>query len=147
LGGSADVAVNINQLDPKYMALGAALNAALPNPFFGNTNAGPFAASATLTRAQLLRPFPQFGNINARHVLEGKSRYNAAVIEWNKRLSHGWGGRISYTYSVLKDNLVGEDNFYSPISPGNPLNNYNYIAGSSYYNPDAEYTYSLLDVP
>jgi hypothetical protein len=147
LGGSADTPVNINQLDPKYMALGAALDASLPNPFFGNANAGPFSTQPTLTRAQLLRPYPQFGNINARHVLEGKSSYNAAVVEWTKRTTHGWGGRVSYTYSVLKDNLVGEDNFYSPISPGFPLNNYNYIPGSAYYNPDADYGHSLLDVP
>src|SRR3954470_4171981 len=147
LGGSADTPININQLDPKYMALGTALNASLPNPFFGNANAGPFANQATLTRAQLLRPYPEFGNINARHMLEGKSRYNAAVFEWSKRATHGFGGRVSYTYSVLKDNLVGEDNFYSPISPGLPLNNYNYIPGSAYYNPNADYGYSLLDVP
>jgi trimeric autotransporter adhesin len=147
LGGSSDTPVNINQLDPKYMALGAALDQSLPNPFFGNPLAGPLASQATLTRAQLLRPYPQFQNVNARHVLEGKSTYNAAVIEWTKRTTHGWGGRVSYTYSVLKDNLVGEDNFYSPISPGLPLNNYNYIPGSAYYNPDADYGYSLLDVP
>jgi hypothetical protein len=146
LGGSNDVPVNINQLDPKYMTLGTRLNDLLPNPFFGNANAGPFATRATLSRAQLLRPNPQFGDINARHVLEGKSRYNAAVIEWTKRVTRGWGGRVSYTYSVLKDNLIGETNFYS-AGGFNPLNNYNYIQGSSYYNPDADYTYSLLDVP
>jgi hypothetical protein len=129
------------------MALGASLNAQLPNPFFGNQNAGPFASSATLSRAQLLRPFPQFGNINARHVLEGKNLYNAGVVEWSKRVTHGIGGRVSYTYSVLKDNQIGEDNFYSPVAGGLPLNNYNYIPGSPYYNPDADYTYSLLDVP
>src|SRR5262249_6439753 len=39
LGGSNDVAVNINELDPKYLALGAAaLGQALPNPWFGNPN-------------------------------------------------------------------------------------------------------------
>jgi hypothetical protein len=146
LGGSNDVPVNINQLDPKYMALGARLNDALPNPFFGNPNAGPFATRATLSRAQLLRPYPQFLDVNARHVLEGKSRYNAAVIEWTKRVTRGWGGRVSYTYSQLKDNLIGETNFYSD-GGYNPLNNYNYIPGSPYYNPDADYTYSLLDVP
>ena len=146
LGGSADVAVNINQLDPKYMALGAALNTQLANPFFGNSSAGPFASSATLSRAQLLRPYPQFGNILARHVLEGKSRYNAAVVEWSKRPTHGWGGRVSYTYSQLKDNQIGEGNFYS-AGGFNPLNNYNYIQGSTYYNPDADYANSLLDVP
>jgi hypothetical protein len=146
LGGSNDAGVNINQLDPKYMPLGSALNASLPNPFFGNANAGPFANSATISRAQLLRPYPQFGNILARHVLEGKSRYNAAVIEWSKRMTHGLGGRVSYTYSVLKDNQVMEGNFYS-AGGFNPLNNYNYILGSVYYNPDADYTYSINDVP
>jgi len=150
LGGSNDTAVNYNQLDPKYMALGSALNQQVPNPFRGNPAfAGTsLGSSATVSRAQLLRPFPQFFNVNAYHVLEGKSRYNAGVIEWSKRMSHGIGGRVSYTYSVLKDNQIGEGNFYSAItSTGNPLNNYNYIPGSPYYNPDADYAYSILDVP
>ena len=39
LGGSNDIGVNINQLDPKYLALGsAALDAQLPNPFLNNPN-------------------------------------------------------------------------------------------------------------
>jgi len=146
LGGSNDIGVNINQLDPKYMALGAALNAAVANPFFGNANAGPFATRATLTRAQLLRPFPQFGNILQNHTLEGKNRYNAAVVEWSKRSSGGFGGRVSYTYSNLKDNQIGEGNYYTGGGYA-PLNNYNYIVGSTYYNPDADFTTSLLDVP
>jgi hypothetical protein len=148
LGGSNDTPVNINQLDPKYFALGSALSQQVTNPFFGNPAfAGTqLGSNATITRAQLLRPYPQFLNVNARHVLEGKSRYNAAVVEWSKRLTNGLGGRVSYTYSVLKDNQVGETNFYT-AGGTNPLNNYNYIVGSQYYNPDVDYTYSLLDVP
>ena len=39
LGGSNDIGVNINQLDPKYLALGsAALDAQVPNPFLNNPN-------------------------------------------------------------------------------------------------------------
>ena len=155
LGGTSDTGVNINQLDPKYLALGSALNTQLPNPFFGNANAGPFANSATLSRAQLLRPFPQFGNVVANHVTEGKNRYNAVVAEYSKRATNGWGGRFSYTYSVLKDNQLGEGNFYSGGGV-NPLNNYNYISSmpactttnfAACYNPDADYGYGLLDVP
>jgi hypothetical protein len=149
LGGSNDYGLNINQLDPRYMALGTALNDQLLNPFFGNPLAGPFQSSATLSRAQLLRPYPQFGNIEARMLLEGKSRYNAAVVEYTKRVTNGWGGRFSYTYSVLKDNLIGEGNFYGPyttLGPGT-LNAHQYIQGSPYYNPDADYDYSLVDVP
>jgi hypothetical protein len=47
---------------------------------------------------------------------------------------------------VLKDNLIGQTNFYS-AGGFNPQNNYNYIPGSQYYNPDADYTYGILDVP
>ncbi len=160
LGGSNDTAVNTNQVDPKYLSLGSALAQAVANPFFGRPElAGTsLGSSATLSRAQLLRPYPQFLDINARQVTEGLSRYNAGVIEWTKRVSHGWGGRMSYTYSVLKDNQVGEDNFYSRVSTQLPLNNYNYIASnprcaagaqltSACYDPYAEYGYSMLDVP
>jgi len=160
LGGSADTPVNINQVDPKYLSLGTALSQTVPNPFFGRPElAGTsLATSATVARAQLLRPYPQFLNINARQVTEGLSRYNAGVIEWTKRVTHGWGGRVSYTYSVLKDNQVGETNFYSFVSPGLPLNNYNYIssmprcaAGAAFssacYDPYAEYGHGVLDVP
>ena len=146
LGGTNDAGVNINQLDPKYTALGSALTQQVPNPFFGNPNAGPFANSATLSRAQMLRPFPQFGNVIANQVTEGRNQYHAGVIEWSKRATRGFGGRMSYTYSNLKDNQVGESNQFSGGGT-NPLNSYNFIPGSTYYNPDAEWATSLLDVP
>ncbi len=162
LGGSNDVPVNINQLDPKYLALGsAALNAQLPNPFLGNPNV-PLSLSTptTLSRARLLTPFPQFSQVNAYQVTEGKNLYNAGVIEWSKRVSHGWGGRVSYTYSQLKDNQFGEANFFTAASGTAmlPMNNYNYISSSpacqagqqfttACYDPNADYGYGLLDVP
>ncbi len=149
LGGTVDTALNVNQLDPKYMALGSALNATVANPFFGIAAAGPLATQATVTRAQLLRPYPQFLNISARQVSEGMSRYNAAIVEWTRRIGGGnwFGGRASYTYSVLKDNQFGETNFFSNAGSGLPLNSYAYVAGSPYYNPRADYGYGILDVP
>jgi hypothetical protein len=148
LGGTVDTPVNINQLDPKYLTLGAALNQQLPNPFLGNPNVpASLSTPATLPRSTLLRPFPEFQAVNARQVSEGINRYNAGVVEWTRRLTHGFGGRVSYTYSVLKDNQVGESNFFSTNGSGLPLNNYNYVAGSPYYNPTAEYGYGILDVP
>ena len=160
LGGSNDIGVNINQLDPKYLALGsAALDAQLPNPFLNNPNVPrSLSTPATLSRARLLRPFPQYGQINARQVTEGLSRYHAAVFELTKRMSNGLGGRFSYTYSQLKDNQVGEGNFYAAVSPAIPMNNYNYIpsmpacaAGQQFttacYDPLSEYGLSMLDVP
>src|SRR5262245_8477352 len=159
LGGSNDVAININQLDPKYLALGsAALGQALPNPFLGNPNVpASLSTPATLTRARLLMPYPQFAQGQMRQVTEGINRYQAGIVEWQRRLTNGWGGRVSYTYSVLKDNQWGETNFYSAVG-GLPMNNYNYFAaapacqgGANFstacYNPLSEYGYGILDVP
>ena len=55
------------------------------------------------------------------------------------------GGNFSYTWSRLYDNQFGESNFYS-ASPG-IQNNYEVVEGSPYYNPDANYSRSLLDSP
>jgi trimeric autotransporter adhesin len=160
LGGSNDVAININQLDPKYLALGTtALNAQLPNPFLGNPNVPTsLSTPATLSRARLLSPFPQFVQVNDRQITEGRNEYNAGVVEFTKRLSHGWGGRFSYTYSVLKDNQFAETNFYSAVQSSLPMNNYNYVssapacqAGAQFttacYDPNSEFGYGILDVP
>jgi hypothetical protein len=161
LGGTVDSVININQLDPKYLAVPAAvLSQSVPNPFFGNPNAGPFANSPTIARSQLLRPYPQFSTINMLQVSEGVNRYNAAVVELTKRVTHGWGGRFSYTYSVLKDNQFGESNFFSTRN-ANPMNNFNYDAtlpactsgdriarySQMCFDPMVDYAYGLLDVP
>ena len=144
-GGTANGSVNINQVDPKYLSLGTRLLDNVPNPFFGVAGAGSFATRATLPRNQLLRPYPQFDNVNMVYSTQAKSKYNAGVISLNKRASGWWGGRFSYTYSRLYDNQFAQGNYYSG-SPG-ILNNYTAVPWSDYYNPDSEYGISLLDSP
>ena len=138
--------VNINQLDPKYLRpdLVTQMTQNVPNPFFGNPNAGSFAARATLPRNQLLRPFPQFDTVNMAETNHGKSQYHAGVIQVRKRMTW-WSGSFSYTFSRLWDNQFGQGNYYTS-APG-LLNNYTFIEGSDYFNPDAEYHRSLLDSP
>jgi hypothetical protein len=131
--------VNINQLRPEQLALGAALQQQVPNPFFGIPEAGAFSTSPTIARGQLLRPFPQFGNIRDRQTTGARSRYHAVVSKLEKRLSHGWGGRFHYTWSRLDDDVFGEPPYYnSQNQGGRPLNNYDLAA---------EYSRSLLDMP
>jgi trimeric autotransporter adhesin len=138
LGGTIDTAVNINQLDPSFMSLGSALLEPIPNPFFGVAGAGGLATLATIERGQLLRPFPQFRDVLARQVTEGKARYNALTVQLDRRVSRGWGGRFSYTFSQLKDNQFGETNFYTNRLANAPQNN---------YDLDNEYSLGLLDMP
>jgi hypothetical protein len=138
LGGTVDTAVNINQLDPQFMSLGSALLQQVPNPFFGVAQAGGLSTLATIERGQLLRPFPQFRDVLARQVTAGKSRYNAMTVQLDKRVSQGWGGRFSYTFSRLKDNQFGETNFYTNRLANAPQNN---------YDLDNEYSLGILDMP
>jgi len=136
LGGSNDGTININQLDPRHLALGSALTQQVPNPFAGLLP-GTSLNGPTITRAQSLRPFPQFGNIIMRQATLGKNQYHAGIFKLEKRMSNGWGGRINYTYSRLMDNQFGEGNSYSGTN-GNMQNA---------YDLDAEYSIGLLDVP
>jgi len=135
-GGTSDAVININQLDPQYLSLGSQLVQLVPNPFFGVAGAGALATQATIQRGQLLRPFPQFLNVLAHQVSGARSRYDAAILELNKRVTGWWGGRVSYTRSKLMDNQFGQGNYYA--ATGNILNN---------YDTDHEYSYGLIDVP
>jgi hypothetical protein len=129
--------VNINQLDPKYLELGSALLDLVPNPFFGNAAFGNLANSATIAHGQLLRPFPQFTDVLAHRVTEGRTRYNALTLRLDKRLRNNWGVNANYTFSRLMDNQFGESNTYSG------RNN----AALDNYDLEGEWGYSLLDVP
>jgi hypothetical protein len=88
--GTGTGAININQVAPRYLGLNNvngvnAMTQLVPNPFFGNPDAGAFASRATIERRQLLRPFPQFDNVNMIYSTLGKSQYHAGVISLNKR--------------------------------------------------------------
>lgn len=136
-GGTSDATININQLDPQYLSLGSALLDLVPNPFFGNPSFGNLASSSTITRGQLLRPFPQFTDVLAHRVTDARARYHAMTLRVDKRLRNGWGLNANYTFSRLMDNQFGESNTYSGRN-GSALNN---------YDLDAEWGVSLLDVP
>jgi hypothetical protein len=106
IGGTADSEVNINQLDPQFLSLGAALNDLVANPFFGNAAFGSLASDPTIARGQLLRPYPQFRDIWAHHISAGKSRYDALRVELEKKFRGSWGARVNYTYSRYLSNIL-----------------------------------------
>jgi len=137
VGGTSDARVNINQLDSRYLALGNALLDPVPNPFFGLAAFGALAASPTIPRGELLRPYPQFKNVYAHRVSTARARYNALTVSLDRRQSASWGTRVNYTYSVRKDNQFGEGNSFS-FNPQGAIDN---------FDLDREFGYSLLDAP
>jgi hypothetical protein len=137
VGGTNSNTVNINQLPSSLLSQGAALLTQVPNPMFGNTAFGQFGRQQTIARGQLLRPYPQFGDVLAHQVSAGSARYNSLVLKFQKRLSNGWGAHINYTYSVNKDNLFGEANYFAS----------NVASALDNHNLRLEYGHSLLDAP
>jgi hypothetical protein len=109
-GVDIEVVRNINALPNQYLstsnvrdnAQNTFLSAALPNPFQGLFPAAAGAPSSftgtTLSRQQLLRPYPQFGDINTTSN-EGYSWYHSLQLRAEKRFSKGLSLVGNYTYS------------------------------------------------
>jgi hypothetical protein len=103
--------MSLNQLDPQHMSLGSALNQQVPNPFFGIVNNGVLT-QPTVSRAQLLRPYPQFTDIVPLYGAGAKSRYNALQITGRKRLSQGLMFEGSYTFAKAEEIGMSHQNSY-----------------------------------
>jgi hypothetical protein len=148
-GGTTDALININQIDPalarQMFPLGSGwdsskLRESIANPFFGIAAAGELGTTPTIQRGQLLRPFPEFGDIFKHQTTDGAHRqYHAVSVRFDKRVgaSRWWGGRYSYTWSQTKDNQFGESSVYGRRT-ATPQNN---------YDLEAEYATSIFDSP
>jgi len=78
-------------------ALIDSLNRQAPNPFRGLLP-GTGLNGATVTRGQLLRPFPQFTSLSTVRY-DGSSVYHSAQLRAEKRFSKGYTTLVSYTWS------------------------------------------------
>jgi hypothetical protein len=103
--------LNLNQLDPKYMELGSRLNEQVDNPFFGIVDNGVLS-TARVSRAQLLRPYPQFTDIIPLYSSGSSSTYHALQVSFSKRFSRGLQFEGSYTKSKAIDNGMSHQNSY-----------------------------------
>ena len=102
----------INQLRPELMSMGSALNQTVDNPFYGKVNTGVLAAQR-VSRAQLLRPYPQFTTIFPLFSAGSSSTYHSMQATASKRLSRGLQFEGSYTWSKLMDNGESHQDSYN----------------------------------
>jgi hypothetical protein len=133
---------NQNRLDPSLWSMGrTALNALVPNPFYGIiTNTQSRLSQPSVTLNTLLRPFPQYaGGVSGSTPNIGNSVYHAVQFKYEKRLSHGFSVQGHYTISKLIDD--------SSFSAGNV----SWLGGTTsvqnYKNLRLERSVSAMDVP
>ena len=97
----------LNQLPDSDEALGSGLLKLVTNPLYGSIDPASSVNTTTVKASQLLRPHPQFQNMEAINVGAGHSSYHAGQLTVEHRLTQGLAVSFAYTFSKAIDN-VGE---------------------------------------
>lgn len=115
----------MNELDPQYLSLGAALNQQVPNPFFESIDVG-ILSQPTVARRQLLLPFPQYTGVNVINMTMANSIYHSLQLKVDKRFSKGMSMLLAYTAGKLitDTNNTVSNNGGAVNNPTNPQNWY-----------------------
>lgn len=119
---------NINQLPDADLALGAALLARVPNPYYGQIPASSSLGGPTITQQQLLRPFPRFTTVALFRDNIGNSSYHALQAKLERRLANGLTFTFAYTFSKLMDDasaVFSNTIFTGPIANTGVADAYN----------------------
>jgi hypothetical protein len=132
---------NLNQLNPKYLALGdiltqqltPAISAQYNIPFPWPTFTGPVY--------QALRPFPQYYYIGQPMQTSGWSHYNALQVKAQRQFSNGMSLLLSYTYATLL--TTGESQHQYLDANGGAQNSFDY---SKELSPSASLPPQILNL-
>lgn len=88
----------LNQIHPNFLSLGTQLNQQVNNPFFG-LGLGGVLANRTVSRSQLLRPFPQFTDVLPLFSNGGNTSYHGLQVTFSKRYAQGVTFEGNYTFA------------------------------------------------
>jgi hypothetical protein len=102
---------NLNVVPAQYLSTSNVRDTAVINHLTANVT-NPFAGllpgeglnSGTTQRQNLLKPYPQFGNIDVRRY-DGSSRFDSAQFRINKRFRGGYQIDTAYTWSDFKEQV------------------------------------------
>lgn len=134
--------IDFDQLPTADLALGNQLLQQVPNPFYGKiANSGCGLSSATISYGQLLRPYPEFCDVNIGQVNNSWSRYNALEVNYTHRWSAGLQVLASYTFSKFTDDTSGTNGWAQTNSV--PIRNYYNLAEEKSVDA-ADITHSMV---
>ena len=110
-GGGQAGEIDFNAVPDQYLSTSAIrdqptidfLAQLVTNPFAGLLPGTSFNG-ATIARSQLLRPYPQFGNVRSFDD-DGTSRYHSAQVKIEKRFTRGYTVLAAYTWSRFTERV------------------------------------------
>jgi hypothetical protein len=132
---------NLNQLPAADLALGAALQQSVPNPFFGQIPGSSSIGRPTIPVAQMMKTYPEYTTVALFRNNVGNTDYHALELRMEKRVSNGLWFLASYTRSKLIDDASSV--FDASVLTG-PIANYP-VADS--FNRRLEQDVSNGDIP
>ncbi len=103
-----DLWINLsrNAIPSEALSLGTALDALVPNPFFGVIRTGDALLTAANTRAsQLLKPYPHYAGVTRFRDSVGESWYRGMTVKVERRSARGLAYQASYTLSREEDTV------------------------------------------
>ncbi|MCC6366708.1 MAG: TonB-dependent receptor [Bryobacterales bacterium] len=139
--------LDFNQVDPKYLTLGALLRQPISNPQVAALGYGkPFSSfPVTESLAQALRPYPQFRFIQDRNSGDGRTWYDSFQLKVERRFG-AWQMMGSYVFSKSLSKLTYRQIFSQNFSAGaQAQNNYNLDDSKSYLPFDQPHVFNLLN--
>jgi hypothetical protein len=115
---NGDPGVPYGQLPSSDLALGNALYAQVPNPFYGIVNVpGSPLDNPTVQANYLLSPYPQYlGSVQSFRKPQAASKYNAMTLKVDKKFSGGFSLLGSFTWGKEFDNSSSAVNYLGPAS-------------------------------
>jgi hypothetical protein len=132
---------NLNQLTADQLAIGNPLLQSVPNPYFGIIPRSSTLGDPTISRAQLLKPYPAYQTVSLYRNNVGTTFYQGLEVGVSQRMTRGLTYSASYTRSKLVDDASSV--FDASILTG-PVANYP-VADS--FNRKLERDYSTGDIP
>ncbi len=122
--------INLNMADPRLSNIYKTdLTKQVANPFYNygtvETFPGQLRRQATVAVSQLLRPYPQYGDINQTSTDFGKYRLQSLQVRLQRPFSKGYSFLASYAYNLEKaqqfyDNQDQYDRILTWVDSQNP---------------------------
>lgn len=129
---------NINQLDPKYLALGLSLQDQVTNPYAGKVPGS--LGNPTISRLQSLLAFPYYTTVSVRNAHAGDYIGHSLNISATRQGHGGLTLIVAYTKSKLID-----DGIVTPVNYGT-VTQAGVIGFQNAYDPRAERAVDPLDL-